>query len=83
MSSWDKLLKKLMATSFDLRFSDLKKILEHYGFAMRETRGGSSHVTFYKKRRYPVTIPRHSPIKKIYIKLVKDAVIKEEEENDC
>lgn len=78
MSSWDKLLKKLYSLSSELKYSDLKKILERYGFTARETRGGSSHVTFYKKGCAPITIPRHKEIKKIYIRMVRDAVIKEE-----
>jgi predicted RNA binding protein YcfA (HicA-like mRNA interferase family) len=40
--------------------------------------GGSSHAVFRKKGKNPITIPRHRPIKKIYIELVRDVV---EEEN--
>ena len=45
-----------------------------------ETKGGSSHVTFRKEGKMPITIPRHGKIKKVYVMLVRKAV--EEEKNE-
>lgn len=81
MSQWEKLLSRIQALSADLRFEELKKILESYGYKMNSPKGGSSHCTFRKEGRMPVTIPRHKPIKKVYIELVK-AVIEMEESNE-
>ena len=48
MSKWDKLLMKICALSKDLRFDELRKVLESYGYEMHSPRGGSSHCTFRK-----------------------------------
>ena len=78
MSKWDKLLIRIKLLSKDLRFEEIKKILESYGYVMRETSGGSSHITFRKKGEAPITVPRHTPIKKVYIEMVRDIIEKEE-----
>jgi predicted RNA binding protein YcfA (HicA-like mRNA interferase family) len=80
MSQWDKLLKKLYALDPGLRYEELKKILKRYGYSALETKGGSSHVTFRKPGSTPITLPRHTPIKKAYLDLVRQAV--EESENE-
>ena len=49
MSKWDKLILKISALSRDLRFSELRKVLESYGYVMNNPNGGSSHYTFRKK----------------------------------
>lgn len=48
MSSWDKLLARILSLSNDLRFDELRKVLEEYGYAMKTLRGGSSRYTFRK-----------------------------------
>lgn len=79
MSQWEKLLNKLSKLSTDMRFEELKKILEAYGYEMYVPRSGSSHCSFRKKGKEIITIPKHKPIKKVYIKLVKDVVESEAE----
>jgi predicted RNA binding protein YcfA (HicA-like mRNA interferase family) len=74
MSKWDKLLQKIYSLSKDLRFDELRKVLESYGYEMNAPRGGSSHYTFRKKGCQPITIPKHEPIKKVYVELVKRVV---------
>ena len=64
MSQLDKLLNKILSLSKDLRFQELKKALENYGYVMTNPRSGSSHYTFRKKGCNPITIPKHEPIKK-------------------
>ena len=78
MSKWEKLLQKLKNLSADIRFEELKRILEYYGYTLDVPRSGSSHFTFRKKGKSIITIPKHKPIKKIYIKIVKDVVESEE-----
>ena len=77
MAKWEKLLERLYRLDMSIRFEELTKILKTFGYLSNETGGGSSHVTFRKKGCNPVTIPRHSPIKKVYIELVKNVVINE------
>ena len=72
MSQWDKLLGKVCSLSKDLRFEELRRILESYGYEMRAPKGGSSHYTFRKPGCMPITIPKHEPIKKVYIQMVKE-----------
>ena len=81
MSQWDKLLDRVRRLSPDLRFEELKKILESYGYVMSAPKGGSSHYTFRKAGYPPITIPKHKPIKKVYIEKVREVVEREEAEN--
>ena len=74
MSKWEKLLGRLLTLSADLRFAELEKILISYGYMKHAPRSGSSHYTFRKAGFNPITIPMHEPIKRVYIKLVRDAV---------
>lgn len=74
MSKFEKLLQKIKNLNKDLRFSEVKKILESCGYVMSSPRGGSSHCTFRKKGKDPITIPRDEPIKKTYVIMVKEAV---------
>ena len=71
MSKLDKLLERIYALSKDLRFDELQKVLESYGYEMNAPRSGSSHYTFRKSGCQPITIPKHEPIKKVYVKMVK------------
>ncbi len=78
MSKWEKTVARLMTVDASMRFEELERILLHLGYEERETHGGSSHVTFRKDGKNPITIPRHHPLNKVYINLVKKVF---EEEN--
>ncbi len=84
MSTWDKLLDRILSLSKDLRFEELRKVLETYGYTMKAPRSGSSHYTFRKDGCMPITIPKSNPIKKAYVELVRDVVESEAKnhEND-
>ena len=82
MSKWDKLILKISALSKDLRFSELRKVLESYGYVMNTPKGGSSHYTFRKKGCMPITIPKHQPIKGVYVEMVRLIIEKEEKNNE-
>ena len=81
MSKWDKLLARIYTLSKDIRFDELRKVLESYGYKMNAPRSGSSHYTFRKKGCMPITIPKHEPIKKVYVEMVKQ-IVESEEGND-
>ena len=49
---------------------------------MDATRSGSSHYTFRKQGKSPITIPKHEPIKKVYVEMVRKVVESEERENE-
>ena len=75
MSKWDKLLMRISNLSKDIRFDELRKVMESYGYKMNAPRSGSSHYTFR-------TIPRHEPIKKVYVEMVKEIVESEAMNNE-
>uniref|UniRef100_UPI0006CF7D23 toxin HicA n=1 Tax=Clostridium sp. NkU-1 TaxID=1095009 RepID=UPI0006CF7D23 len=70
----DKLLDRICSLSKDLRFNELRRVLESYGYEMKSPKGGSSHYTFRKSGCMPITIPKNEPIKKIYVQMVREIV---------
>lgn len=50
--------------SKELRFDELQKVLESYGYKMNAQKGRSSHYTLRKAGCQPITIPKHEPIKR-------------------
>ena len=74
MSKWDKLIMQICNLSKDIRFDELRKVLESYGYEMNSPKGGSRHYTFRKCGCMPVTIPKHEPIKKVYVEMVRQIV---------
>ena len=82
MSKWDKLLYRIKNLSSDLRFDELRKVLEEYGYIMNSPQSGSSHYTFGKAGCRPITIPKHKTIKKVYVEMVKGIVESEEQNNE-
>ena len=84
MSSWDKLLQRILSLDKNPRFEELRQVLEEYGYTMGAPRSGSSHYTFRKEGCFPITIPKHEPIKKVYVEMVRNVVESEAKthEND-
>lgn len=82
MSKWEKLLTRIRTLSKDLRFDELRKVLESYGYKMNAPKKGSSHYTFRKPGCQPITIPKHEPIKKTYVEMVKQVVESEDMKNE-
>ena len=80
-AKWDKLIARLCNLSKDLRFDELRKVLESYGYEMNAPRSGSSHYTFRKQGGMPITIPKHEPIKKVYVEMVRQ-IVESEAKND-
>ena len=81
MSKWDKLISRIMSLDNDMRFEELRRVLESYGYTMRTPGSGSSHCTFRKEGKNPITIPKHEPIKKIYVEMVR-LVVEGEMQNE-
>ena len=80
MSQFDKLLQRIRLLDKNMRFDELRKVLEAYGYTMSGPGSGSSHKTFLKPGCPPITIPVHEPIKRIYVIMVKETI--ESEENN-
>ena len=84
MSQFDKLIQRIKDLDNNMRFEEVRKILEAYGYTMGGPRSGSSHRVFRKPGCNPITIPSHEPIKRIYILMVKQIIESEQsyEENN-
>lgn len=83
MSKWDKLLEKICSLSKEMRFDELRRVLESCGYRINQPKGGSSHYTFRKEGCRPVTIPKHEPIKKVYVEMVKEVIESEVDMDDA
>ena len=82
MSQWEKLIDEILRLNKNLRFDDLSKALAGIGYKQSQPSSGSSHYTFRKQGRMPITIPKATPIGRAYIELVRDAVIEFESEDE-
>ena len=82
MSQFDKLIQRIRGLDRNIRFEELRKILEYYGYQMGGPASGSSHKTFRKPNCSPITIPMHSLIKRVYVEMVKNVVESEENNNE-
>ena len=80
MGKLAKLINEILKLNKNLRFDELAKVLESIGYKMKSPRGGSSHVTFRKDGKMPITIPKDYPINKVYVELVRDAILEFESE---
>ena len=74
MSQFDKLLQRISNMDNNMRFNELRKVLEKYGYEMKGPSSGRSHMTFRRAGRNPITIPRHDPVKRSYVEKVKEVV---------
>ena len=81
MSKWDKLLLRIRSLDKDMRFDELRIVLESYGYEMKGTGSGGSHYVFRKSGKMPITIPKHRSIKRVYVEMVRN-VVEEEMKNE-
>jgi len=82
LSQWEKLINDILVLDKNLRFDDLIKALIKIGFSKNQPKGGSSHFTFRKPGKMPITLPKSMPMYKVYINMVRDAIIEYENEDD-
>ena len=82
MSQWDKLIDEILKLNKDLRFESLSKALIRIGYKCNQPKGGSSHYTFRKRGKMPITLPKETPMNKAYIKMVRDAIVEYESEEN-
>jgi predicted RNA binding protein YcfA (HicA-like mRNA interferase family) len=78
LSKKDKLIKYIKNNPTNVKFEELKKILEDIGYTA-SNRGGS-HYVFTKKGSTSLCIPYKRPVKIVYVKQVI-MILREEEEN--
>jgi hypothetical protein len=67
MAKRDKQLERIKQQPTNVRFGALDRVLQRYGFIVRHPRSGSSHYT-YNRGSLTLTIPRHEPVREVYVK---------------
>ena len=82
MSQWNKLIDEILKLNKNLRFADLSKALIKMGYTQNQPKGGSSHYTFRKAGKPPITIPKSPQINKVYIEMVRNTILEFENENE-
>jgi len=75
LSKKEKLLNTIKNNPKNVRFKDLKKILEDIGY--KAINRGGSHYVFTKENSESLTIPYKKPVKIIYVKQVIKIIEKE------
>ena len=61
----------LLKLGHDIRFEEIVKVVKEYGYEIKQPKGGSSHYSFVKSGCNRIVIPRHKPIKKVYVNIKK------------
>ena len=74
MSKLDKLIDEILKLNKNLRFEELAKVLIRTGYTQSQPKGGSSHYIFRKSGKSPISLPKSSPMNKVYVELVRDAI---------
>jgi len=77
MGKLEKLIDEIIKLDRSLRFEELSKVLNNLGYKAKQPGRGSSHYTFRKEGKMPITIVKDFPMDVAYIKKVRDALIEE------
>ncbi|WP_425623042.1 type II toxin-antitoxin system HicA family toxin [Brevibacillus borstelensis] len=72
MAGVEKLIEKMKNRPNGIRFSEIAKVLEYHGYIMVRVVG--SHHHFRNKNGDVITIPKHNPIKAVYVKDVLERI---------
>ena len=67
MPDIDKLIEKMKRQPNGIRFQELKRVLEYYGYKMKNN-SGTSHRNFINNEGRVITIKKENPLKAVYIK---------------
>ncbi len=81
MSQMDKLIERICRLPNDIRFDEVRKVLEYCGYITVAPRGGGSHYKFVKKGNEIIVIPNHGIVKRVYLERVKEIIEEEKNEN--
>jgi len=76
LSRKEKLIEAIKNNPKNIRFEDLKKILESIGYIA--INNGGSHYVFTRENSISLTIPYKRPVKVIYVKQVIEILEKED-----
>jgi predicted RNA binding protein YcfA (HicA-like mRNA interferase family) len=65
-----KLVGKILRNPREVKFEELRHLLEGFGFVCRQPGSGSSHYTFRKPGSYTITVPKKKPVNQAYVKTI-------------
>ena len=82
MGQKGKLTDEILRLNKNLRFEDLAKALIRIGYIQNQPRGGSSHYTFRKAGKMPITLPKATPMNTVYVEMVRDVLTEYDSEVD-
>lgn len=68
MPDIEKLISKIRNQVNNVSFDELEKLLAYFGFDLVRQKG--SHCMFKSEDGRRIVIPRHNPVKAVYVKLV-------------
>lgn len=66
MANIEKIIEKMKNRPNGIRFNEITKVLEHFGYILIRIKG--SHYHFRSTDGDVITIPHHEPVKAVYIK---------------
>ena len=82
MGQLEKAIDKILKLDKNLRFEALAKVLVRIGYKQNQPGGGSSHYTFRKSGKMPITLPKATPMNRAYVEMVRDAILEYEREQE-
>ncbi len=62
-----KLAENILKNPKDVDFTELRRLLEGFGYECRQPRGGSSHYIFRKSGSMPISVPKDKPVNRKYV----------------
>lgn len=69
MSKRDKLVERIRRRPASAKYSEVRSLLESYGWAYKRTRG--SHVSFKKPGERALTVPVHNDmVERVYLDMI-------------
>jgi predicted RNA binding protein YcfA (HicA-like mRNA interferase family) len=80
MGQWNKLRNEILKHNKNLRFDELEKVMKRMGYKPVQPKGGSSHYTYRKDGKPPITLPKATPMNKAYVEMVGEAILEYESE---
>lgn len=83
MGKIDKLYSKMKRNPKDVTFKEIETICKHFGCYVENYSGGSHYSIGHLKVQESIIVPRHDPIKQIYVKRALNLIDKiMEKENE-
>ena len=68
MTKTTKLYERIKNNPHDIRFEDIRKLLEFFRFELRRQSSGTSHFVFFKAGCGPITVPYRRPLNSYIVK---------------